>query len=173
MKTDFSINVSINLGLTNELVSLVKQLYNGASSQILESKPEGVRERKKSSKEEKAEATPEPVAKSETAKPKEKEVKEKAKEEAASKRTYTAVDVRAAMHNTRSRIEGEDYKENIDGEGRKKYHKALTSQFISIANMLGADKPSALPEDKRAEFINSCDQLKVLADGTIGSDVPF
>lgn len=169
MKTDFSINVSINLGLTDELVSLVKQLYNGVTSQILESKPEGVKERKKSSKEEKAEATPEPVAKSETAKPKEKE----AKEDAASKRTYTAVDVRAAMHNTRSRIEGEDYKENIDGEGRKKYHKALTSQFISIANMLGADKPSALSEDKIEEFINSCDQLKVLADGTVGSDVPF
>ena len=151
MKTDFSINVSINLGLTDELFSLVKQLYNGASSQILESKPEGVKERKKSSKEE----------------------KEEAKEEVASKRTYTAVDIRAAMHNTRSRIEGEDYKENIDGEGRKKYHKALTSQFISIANMLGADKPSALPEDKIEEFINSCDQLKVLADGTVGSDVPF
>lgn len=163
MKTDFSINVSINLGLTNELVSLVKQLYNGASSQILEGKPEGVKERKKSN------TTPEPVAKSESPKPEEGE----AKEEVESKRTYTAVDVRAAMHNTRSRIEGEDYKENIEGEGRKKYHKALTSQFISIANMLGADKPSALPEDKIEEFINSCDQLKVLADGTVGSDVPF
>lgn len=169
MKTDFSINVSINLGLTDELVSLVKQLYNGANSQILSDKPEGVKERKKSSKGEKAEATPEPVAKAESPKPEEKE----AKEEVESKRTYTAVDVRAAMHNTRSRIEGEDYKDNIEGEGRKKYHKALTSQFISIANMLGADKPSALPEDKIEEFINSCDQLKVLKDGSVGSDVPF
>lgn len=85
----------------------------------------------------------------------------------------TAEDVRAAMHKTRQRIEGEDYKENTDGEAYKKYHKALTAQFKNIAALLGANKPSALPTDKIESFIKQCDELQILKDGTIGTECPY
>lgn len=77
------------------------------------------------------------------------------------------------MHQTRLRIEGEDYKENTSGELYKKYHKELSTQFKQIAAFLGAEKPSLLPADKRQAFIDECAKLKVLNDGTIGNELPF
>ena len=91
----------------------------------------------------------------------------------AEQKPLTAEDVRAAMHKTRQRIEGEDYKENTNGEAYKKYHKPLTAQFKNIATLLGAEKPSALPPDKIANFIEQCDGLQIMEDGTIGSNCPF
>lgn len=91
----------------------------------------------------------------------------------AEQKPLTAEDVRAAMHKTRQRIEGEDYKENTNGDLYKKYHKPLTAQFKNIAALLGADKPSALPPDKIANFIEQCDGLQIMEDGTIGSNCPF
>lgn len=86
----------------------------------------------------------------------------------------TEEDIRACMHRTRQRFEGEDYKENTDSELYKKYHKALTSQFKGIAAILGADKPSALPADKRAQFIAECDALIIDKEGHISSpEAPF
>lgn len=79
----------------------------------------------------------------------------------------TEEDIRACMHRTRQRFEGEDYKENTTGEGYKKYHKQLTSQFKQIAVILGADKPSALPVEQRAAFIAECDALIIGEDGNI------
>ncbi|MBD5391272.1 hypothetical protein HDR66_00520 [bacterium] len=79
----------------------------------------------------------------------------------------TEEDIRACMHRTRQRFEGEDYKENTTGEGYKKYHKQLTSQFKQIAAILGADKPSALPAEQRAAFIAECDALIIGEDGNI------
>lgn len=79
----------------------------------------------------------------------------------------TEEDIRACMHRTRQRFEGEDYKENTTGEGYKKYHKQLTSQFKQIAAILGADKPSALPVEQRAAFIAECDALIIGEDGNI------
>ena len=79
----------------------------------------------------------------------------------------TEEDIRACMHRTRQRFEGEDYKENTTGEGYKKYHKQLTSQFKCIAAILGADKPSALPVEQRAAFIAECDALIIGEDGNI------
>lgn len=77
------------------------------------------------------------------------------------------------MHKTRQRIEGEDYKENTNGDLYKKYHKPLTAQFKNIAALLGAEKPSALPPDKIASFMEQCDELRVMEDGTIGPKLPF
>lgn len=85
----------------------------------------------------------------------------------------TAEDVRAAMHRTRQRIEGEDYKDHTDSELYQKYHKELTRQFKNIAAELGADKPSALPEERRESFIDRCDLLTVLEDGNVGLNLPF
>lgn len=86
----------------------------------------------------------------------------------------TEEDVRAAMHRTRQRFEGEDYKENTDSELYKKYHKQLTSAFKGIAALLGADKPSALPAEQRAQFIAECDALILDENGNVSAPpAPF
>lgn len=212
MKTDFSINVQVNLGVTPELVQLVSSILSHKPTIVqsnealldthaqVEEKPEDTttaqpqqptNKRGRKKKEEatadantdtKSEPTKEPAgneeqeaaggqadANGEQAAP---QGKSQTQAEAAPKE-LTAEDVRAAMHRTRQRIEGEDYKENTDGEAYKKYHKALTAQFKNIAALLGADKPSALPTDKIESFIKQCDELQILKDGTIGTECPF
>lgn len=86
---------------------------------------------------------------------------------------YTEADVRKAMHEARCRIEGDDYKTNKTSERYVKYHKALSTEFVRMAGLLGSDKPSTLPADKRAEFINDCDSLCETPEGTIGRKIPF
>lgn len=220
MKTDFSINVQINLGVTPEIVALVnailchrptvaptaEEALNGNGQ--VDNKPEDTtpaqpqqptnkrgRKKKEEAATDKPEPTKEPAgdeqqeaaaneadangeqvaeqkeAKAEEAAPQD-EGQAKAQAEAEQK-PLTAEDVRAAMHVTRQRIEGEDYKENTKGDLYKKYHKPLTVQFKSIANLLGAEKPSALPSDKIASFIEQCNELHIMEDGTIGPELPF
>lgn len=214
MKTDFSINVQVNLGVTPEIVALVNAILChrptvaptaeealDGNSQVdnkqedatpaQPQQPTNKRGRKK--KEEAAADKPEPtkepagdeqqeaaaneadangeqVAEQEAAPQDEGQAKAQAE---AEQKPLTAEDVRAAMHATRQRIEGEDYKENTNGELYKKYHKPLTAQFKNIAALLGADKPSALPSDKIADFIEQCNGLQIMEDGTIGSNCPF
>ena len=196
MKTDFSINVQVNLGVTPEIVALVNAILchrptvaptaeeslegNGRVDNKPEDttpaqpqQPTNKRGRKK--KEEAATYKPEPTKEpagdeqQEAAAPKD----DGQAEAQAEQKTLTAEDVRAAMHATRQRIEGEDYKENTNGDLYKKYHKPLTAQFKNIAALLGAEKPSALPPDKIADFIEQCNGLQVMEDGTIGSNCPF
>ena len=215
MKTDFSINVQVNLGVTPEIVALVNAILChrptvvptdeealDGNSQV-DNKPEDTtpaqpqqptnkrgRKKKEEAAADKPEPTKEPAgdeqqeaaaneadangeqvaeqgeAKAEEAAPQD-EGQAKAQAEAEQK-PLTAEDVRAAMHATRQRIEGEDYKENTNGDLYKKYHKPLTAQFKNIAALLGAEKPSALPSDKIANFIEQCNGLQVMEDGTIG-----
>lgn len=215
MKTDFSINVQVNLGVTPEIVALVnailchrptvmptaKEALNGNGQ--VDNKPEDTtpaqptNKRSRKKKEEAAADKPEPtnepagdeqqeaaaneadangeqVAEQEEAKAEEAAPQDEGQAKAqAEQKPLTAEDVRAAMHVTRQRIEGEDYKENTNGELYKKYHKPLTAQFKNIAALLGADKPSALPSDKIADFIEQCGELKILKDGTIGTECPY
>lgn len=222
MKTDFNINVQVNLGVTPEIVALVnailchrptvaptaEEALNG--NEQVDNKPEDTtpaqsqqptnkrgRKKKEEAAADKQEPTKEPdgneqqeaaaneadangeqVAKQEEAQAEEaasqNEGQAKAQAEAeAEQKPLTAEDVRAAMHKTRQRIEGEDYKENTNGEAYKKYHKPLTAQFKNIAALLGAEKPSALPPDKIADFIEQCNGLQIMEDGTIGSNCPF
>lgn len=217
MKTDFSINVQVNLGVTPEIAALVNAILShrptvaptaeealNGNGQV-DNKPEDTtparptnkrgRKKKEEAAADKPEPTKEPagdeqqeaaaneadangeqVAKQEEAKAEEStpqnEGQAKAQAEAEQK-PLTAEDVRAAMHATRQRIEGEDYKENTNGDLYKKYHKPLTAQFKNIAALLGAEKPSALPPDKIANFIEQCNGLQVMEDGTIGSNCPF
>ena len=146
MNTDFSINVHVDLGVTPEL----RQLVGGILGHVVtEAAAPAIEETPKAD-------TPAPKA----------EASEPARE-------LTEEDIRSAMHKTRQRIEGEDYKEHTDSDLYQKYHKALTVQFKQLALTLGADKPSALPVDKRADFIKLCDELQICSDGTIGSEVPF
>lgn len=214
MKTDFSINVQVNLGVTPEIVALVNAILChrptvvptaeealDGNSQV-DNKPEDTtpaqpqqptNKRGRKKKEEaaadkpgptkepagdeqqeaaanEADANDEQVAEQEAAPQDEGQAKAQAE---AEQKPLTAEDVRAAMHATRQRIEGEDYKENTNGELYKKYHKPLTAQFKNIAALLGADKPSALPSDKIADFIEQCNGLQIMEDGTIGSNCQF
>lgn len=214
MKTDFSINVQVNLGVTPEIVALVNAILchrptvAPTAEEALEgngrvdNKPEDTtpeqpqqptNKRGRKKKEEAATDKPEPdgneqqeaaaneadangeqVAEQEDAKEEEAAPKDEGQAEAqAEQKPLTAEDVRAAMHATRQRIEGEDYKENTNGDLYKKYHKPLTAQFKNIAALLGAEKPSALTPDKIADFIEQCNGLQTMEDGTIGSNCPF
>lgn len=218
MKTDFSINVQVNLGVTPEIVALVNAILchrptvTPTAEEALDgngrvdNKPENTtpaqpqqpinkrgRKKKEETATDKPESTKEPagdeqqeaaaneadangeqVAEQEEAKAEEAATQNEgqAKTEAEEK-PLTAEDVRAAMHKTRKRIEGEDYLENTKGDLYKKYHKPLTATFKNIAALLGAEKPSALPSDKIADFIEQCNGLQVMEDGTIGSNCPF
>lgn len=170
MKTDFSINVQVNLGVTPEIVALVNAILSHRPTVAPTTDKPGstkktVGDEKPKAAKAQADANDKQVAKQE-------EAKAQAEAEAEEK-PLTAEDVRAAMHKTRQRIEGEDYKENTTGEAYKKYHKALTAQFKNIAALLGAEKPSALPSDKIASFIKQCDELQIMKDGTIGVNCPY
>lgn len=215
MKTDFSINVQVNFGVTPEVCALVSAILAHQPQKLegalttqgaqLENAPQEQEQQPPQPKEEEAAASQAPTTKRgrkkkdpepPTDKPKDKPGSEE--EEAAANRAeanadgsqeqqtdeqppqqeeaakpLTEEDVRAAMHRTRQRIEGEDYKDNPTSEQCQKYHKPLTAQFKNIAALLGSDKPSALPEDKREAFIKQCEELKIMKDGTIGSDCPF
>lgn len=217
MKTDFNINVQVNLGVTPEIVALVNAILShrptvaptdeealDGNGQV-DNKPEDTtpaqpqqptnkrgRKKKEDAAADKPEPTKEPagdeqqeaaaneadangeqVAEQEEAKAAPQNEGQAKDQAEAEQKPLTAEDVRAAMHKTRQRIEGEDYKENTNGEAYKKYHKPLTAQFKNIATLLGAEKPSALPPDKIADFIEQCNGLQIMEDGTIGSNCPF
>ena len=157
MKTDFSINVNVSIGVTPEVVALVTSILTKQPGQIVvpgvvsDTKPE--------------EAAQAPVRKT-----------RKAKGEAAAEnanRELTEEDVREAMHKVRQRIEGENYKENTDSENYKKYHRVLTQTFKNISALLGSDKPSTLPADQRAAFINEINALVVNEKGEIAKPDAF
>lgn len=94
-------------------------------------------------------------------------------EAAQENKTYTEVDVREAMDRTRKRIEGENWKENPDSEGYKKWHRRLTAFFKNTAALYGAEKPSTLPDsESREKFIKCCDAVYVKDDELV-EDCPF
>lgn len=216
MKTDFSINVQVNLGVTPELVQLVSAILNHKPTIVqsdeslldshaqVEEKPEDTtpaapqppttkRGRKKKDEPTDTKEQPDTNNESEAAGNGNRsnannesdtstntntegdapQGEAAATEQAQAPKELTEEDVRAAMHQTRQRIEGEDYKEHTDSDAYKKYHKALTAQFKNIAALLGSDKPSALPAEQRANFIKQCDELQVSEDGTIGTKCPY
>lgn len=152
MKTDFSVHIHVDLGVTPELVALVNAVIDHRPMPAVEAPAE--------------EAAPEPEPEAEAEAPAEAEPKE-----------LTEQDIRDAMHRTRQRIEGENYKDETDGELYKKYHRQLTSWFKNTAALLGSDKPSALitekGQDEARQFIAECDRLEILEDGTIGIKAPY
>lgn len=188
MKTDFSVHIHVDLGVTPELVALVNAVIGhrqmptveapkpepSASEQPEAAAPAKKRGRKAATAEAPApeveapaeEAAPEPEPEAEAEAPAEAEPKE-----------LTEQDIRDTMHRTRQRIEGENYKDETDGELYKKYHRQLTSWFKNTAALLGSDKPSALitekGQDEARQFIEECDRLEVLEDGTIGIKEAF
>ena len=190
MKTDFSVNIQVNIGVTPEVVQLVTAILAKQPAQIVapgtvvsnEPQPEPQAAAKKTRKgkgEAAAEAPandaagdqPEPEAETPTDQP-EPQPEPEAEAETAN-RELTEEDVREAMHKVRQRIEGENYKENTDSENYKKYHRVLTQTFKNISALLGSDKPSTLPADKRADFISEINALVVNEKGEIAKPDAF
>ena len=181
MKTDFSINVNVSIGVTPEVVALVTSILTKQHGQIVvpgvvsDQKPEEaaqtpVRKTRKAKGEVAAEApaTDAPVDQQEEETP-----ADQPEAEAEASRELTEEDVREAMHKVRQRIEGENYKENTDSENYKKYHRVLTQTFKNISALLGSDKPSTLPADQRAAFINEINALVVNEKGEIAKPDAF
>ena len=163
------INVNVQIGVTKELFGLLSAFQHRPAPAVAaapaESKPGEA-----AAPAEVEQPKPEPEAKKEEAAPK----AEAKKEEAPANKEYTEVDVRAAMERTRKRIEGDDYKENTNGEKYKKYHRQLTAEFKNIAALLGSEKPSALPSSElRETFCAQCDKLVIGEDGNITTNAPF
>lgn len=165
MQTEFNFNVRVDIGMAEGLAILVEDIlgYLRTHTQAVGGfgRYHGVPET--------AQAVTAPQESQESQAP---EVQAEDAPEAKAK-ALTGEDVRTAMHLTRQRIEGEDYRDNTTSEGYQKYHKALTAQFKNIASLLGADKPSLLAPEQRQAFIEACSELTVKGDGTIGTDVPF
>lgn len=166
------INVNVQIGVTKELFGLLSAFQHRSAPAVAaapaESKPDEAAEVEQ--------LKPEPEAKKEEAAPAaDPAPKAEAKKEAApANKEYTEVDVRAAMERTRKRIEGDDYKENTNGEKYKKYHRQLTANFKNIAALLGSEKPSALPSSElRETFCAQCDKLVIGEDGNITTNAPF
>ena len=188
MKTDFSINVNVSIGITPEVVQLVTAILAKQPAQIVvpgtvvsnEPQPEPQATAKKTRKG-KGEATAEAPANDAAGEQQEAETPtdqpepqpEPEAEAENANRELTEEDVREAMHKVRQRIEGENYKENTDSENYKKYHRVLTQTFKNISALLGSDKPSTLPADKRADFISEINALVVNDKGEIEKPKAF
>lgn len=183
MKTDFSVNVQVNIGVTPEVVQLVTALLTKKepaaiaapeSEQPTDQAPaQTKRARKVKTADAPAEesvqaAEAEAPADNDDAAPEEPTPAP----ESSERKELTEQDVRDAMRKTRQRIEGEDYDNNTNSEGYKKYHKKLTAMFKTIAAELGSDKPSTLPADKRESFIKQCDELVAEGDA-ITTKLPY
>jgi len=186
MKTDFDIHIHVDLGVTPEVVALVNAIIGRQSfgqpqvtapaASAAEPKPRRGRknvEQPAPQVEDTAQGEQQGDEAPADAPAGEAPAAEQPQADQAPKE-LTEQDIREAMHRTRQRIEGENYKDETDGELYQKYHRQLTSQFKNIAALLGADKPSALPADKREQFIRECDDLIIGEDGTIQSKpAPF
>ena len=126
------INVKVTIGMENALLGVLTKLM------IREEAPEAVPAPKprKQAKQVEKEPQPKPEVENPQAEAAAPQTEQPAAEPApaepaapaeqpAQSKEYTEVDVRAAMHKVRQRIEGENYKEQPDSEGYKKWHKVL------------------------------------------------
>lgn len=161
------INVKVTVGMENALLGVLTKLMNR------EAAPEAVPAPKPRKQAKQVEEMPQPKPGVENPQAEPAPAEPTPAEPAAQNKEYTEVDVRAAMHKTRQRIEGENYKEQPDSEGYKKWHKVLTTWFKNTAAFCGAEKPSALPDsNSRYQFIRSCEGVKVVNDELV-EDCPF
>ena len=168
MKTD--LNITISVGLTNELTGLITRLCDaleGKTFKIENAQPTSTNTTKQ---------IPTEATEVENEKPSTytTNTNDATPEKTKSKKEINAPEeARRIMHETRQRFEGEDYKNNTQSEEYKKYHKALNVEFIRIANVLGADKPSLLTAEKIYDFQEACARLEILDDDKIGTPKAF
>ncbi len=183
MKTDFSVNIQVNIGVTPEVVQLVTAILAKQPAQIVapgtvvsnepQPEPQAVAKKTRKAKGEAAAEAPVDQQGEETPTDQPEPQPEPEAEAETANRELTEEDVREAMHKVRQRIEGENYKENTDSENYKKYHRVLTQTFKNISALLGSDKPSTLPADKRADFIGEINALVVNDKGEIEKPKAF
>ena len=165
---EFNINVRVQIGITDALFSLLSAFAKSTITPVAIPAPAPVEPKPAQPVPEvmpAVEAAPveEPAAPVETAL--EQPTPEPTPTQPEPEKELTEADVRAAMHRTRQRIEGENYKEDTNGEGYKRWHRALTGWFKATAAIHGADKPSALPDHaSRKGFIEECDAVHVEND---------
>ena len=172
MKTDFSINVSVSIGVTPEVTALVAAILTKKPTATVEVPASEQPSAEAPIDAAPAHAEPKRGRKAKTQTVEEPKAEEPSAEAPTEGKAPTAEDVRKAMDRARVRIEGEDWETNITSEGRTKYHKQLTATFKNISSLLGSDKPSTLPEENRRSFINQCDEL-VVENGEIITTLPF
>lgn len=174
MKTDFSVTIQVNIGVTPEVVQLVTAILTKQApaneQENTAAAPGKGRGRKKSDH---APESQEPANGEGQQADNQEAAPEPAPANQEPNKELTEEDVREAMNRARCRIEGEDWKDNTDGDLYKKYHRQLNATFKNISALLGADKPSALPADKRADFIAECDLLIVNDKGEISKPEAF
>lgn len=172
------INVSVNIGVTPELNGLITSLFNRQQVEAPAAAPAPKKPR--AARQQPVVENPQPDPQQETAPAAEAEPTPEPQTETAApveaaqeNKVYTVVDVRAAMDKTRKRIEGENWKENPDSEGYKKWHRQLTAWFKNTAAICGAEKPSALPDGESCQkFVAYCDAVYVKDDELV-EDCPF
>ena len=180
------INVKVTIGMENALLGVLTKLMireeapeavpapkPRKQAKQVEQEPQPKPEVKNPQAEAAAPQTEQPAAEPAPAEPAAPAAPAAPAEQPAQSKEYTEVDVRAAMHKVRQRIEGENYKEQPDSEGYKKWHKVLTGWFKKTAAFCGAEKPSALPDSQsRYQFIQCCEHVKVVNDELV-EDCPF
>lgn len=185
MKTDFSINVNVSIGVTPEVVALVTSILTKQPTAIVQAPASEQPAAEAPADEAPAPAAPKRGRKAKTAQaeaptetpanepqPEAQEEAALAAEAPAEAKELTEEDVREAMRRARVRIEGEDWETNTADEKRNTLHRQLNSTFKNIAALLGSDKPSTLPADQRASFIKQCDEL-ILKNGEVTTEVPY
>lgn len=176
------VKVNVQIGVTPEVASLVSAILNkpagveatkpaapaAETEAPAEAAPAARRGRPKKEQAAQAEAPAEQAA--EAAAP----AADPKPEDAASEDMPDSVyfpqeeDVRTAMHKTRERIEGEDYKDKPSDD----LHRAVTDVFKAIANDLsGQKKPSALPQELRQAFIDATRTIQQDVDGKFTYEV--
>ena len=176
---NFDLNINVQIGVTPQLATFLTALLENRPATPVQlpasdTQPESEKPRRARRTKTEAEApeanTPEVPAEPETSQQTETQQDYRPMVDGPAiqpEKELSEEDIRAAMHRTRQRFEGENYKDNPNSEPYKKHHKALTAQFKQIAAILGADKPSALPADKRAAFIAECDALILDENGLV------
>lgn len=172
------INVSVNIGVTDGLLALLTPMFNRPQVEAPAAAP--AQKKPRAAKLQPVVENPQPEPQPETAPAAEVEQAPEPQTETAApveaakeNKVYTVVDVRAAMDKTRKRIEGENWKENPDSEGYKKWHRQLTAWFKNTAAICGAEKPSALPDGESCKkFVAYCDAVYVKDDELV-ENCPF
>lgn len=160
------IQINVTIGVSDDLKALLQPIVEHLQQQGSATAEQPDRKIGFNANNEPKEATECPTSEEPAAEP----IAAPAEQPAA--KSYTEVDVRAAIDAARKRIEGEGWKENPDSEGYKKYHRPLTAWFKETAALYGAEKPSALPDsESRGKFIAACERVRV-DDGTI-TDLSF
>lgn len=169
------INVSVNIGVNQELYGLLSSLLS-RPQEVVETAAPAPRKPRAAKQQPVVENQPAPApapTPAQTEKPEPQPEAAPAEAPTQTAKEYTEVDVREAMDRTRKRIEGENYKEQTDSELYKKWHRRLTAFFKNTAAVFGSDKPSTLPDsESRAKFIACCDAVCVKDDELV-ENCPF